>query len=76
MNIKRIYTENKKYKELEKVNVGIDFCEWDDGSQGYIYFEEDFQGNVAEAFYKNIDGALEEYNNAELYHGEEKWKKH
>ena len=31
-----------------------------------------FQGNVAEAFYKNIDGALEEYNNAELYHGEEK----
>ena len=67
--MKRVYTENKFYKELEKANVGINLCEWEDDSTGYVYFEE-IGDNHSEAFYKNIKEALEEYSIAEDYFGE------
>jgi hypothetical protein len=72
--MKRIFTENVKYKELERMNVGIDFCRWILGQkeeEGYIYFEEDTQGNRAETFYKTLGEALVEYDDAPLFHGEE-----
>ena len=67
MIAKRIYIENQKYKEYENINVGIDYVEWDDGKDGYIYFEEDYQGNRAEVFYKTLDAALVEYDGADEY---------
>ena len=71
--MKKVFTENQFYKELERANVGIDFCEWEDGSAGFIYFEE-IGDNHSEAFYKNIEGALEEYLNAEEYFGKKRGK--
>jgi len=67
--MEKVYTENQFYKELEKANVGIDFCEWEDGSTGFIYFEET-GGNHSESFHKTLNSALEEYNEAEEHFGE------
>ncbi|OHE15842.1 MAG: hypothetical protein A2525_05345 [Sulfurimonas sp. RIFOXYD12_FULL_36_11] len=67
MIAKRIYTENKKYKEFYETCVGIDYVQWDDGSDGYIYFEESICGNRAEAFYKTLEDALVEYDGADAF---------
>ncbi|OHE15313.1 MAG: hypothetical protein A2540_00705 [Sulfurimonas sp. RIFOXYD2_FULL_37_8] len=67
MIVKRIYIENQKYKEFYETCVGIDYVEWDDGTDGYIYFEEDISGNRAEVFYKTMDAALVEYDGADEY---------
>ena len=66
--MKRVYTENQFYKELENANVGIDLCEWEDGTIGYIYFEE-LGDNHSEAFYKTLSAAMNEFNMAEEFHG-------
>ncbi len=67
MNNKRTYTENQKYKEFHENCVGIDYVEWDDGSKGYIYFEESTSGNRSEVFYKTLETALVEYDEADDY---------
>ena len=67
MQATRVYVENQKYKEFHKTCVGIDYVQWDDGSDGYIYFEESTGGNRAEAFYKTIEDALVEYDGADEY---------
>lgn len=64
---KRIYIENQKYKEFYETCVGIDYVQWDDGSDGYIYFEESVSGNRAEAFYKTLEAALVEYDGADEF---------
>ncbi|MFA5455824.1 MAG: hypothetical protein WC272_10980 [Sulfurimonas sp.] len=67
MQAKRIHIENQKYKEFREICVGIDYVQWDDGSDGYIYFEESINGNRAEAFYRTIEAALVEYDGADEY---------
>ena len=47
--------------------VGIDYVQWDDDTDGYIYFEESVGGNRAEVFYKKIEDALVEYDEADEY---------
>ena len=46
MKVKRIYIENQKYKEFYETCVGIDYVQWDDDTDGYIYFEESVSGNI------------------------------
>ncbi|MDY0122953.1 hypothetical protein [Sulfurimonas sp.] len=67
MKAKRVYVENQKYKEFHEHCVGIDYVQWDDGSDGYIYFEESVGGNRAEAFYKTLEEALVEYDGADEF---------
>ena len=67
MQAKRVHVENQKYKEFHKTCVGIDYVQWDDGSDGYIYFEESICGNRAEVFYKTLEAALVEYDGADEY---------
>jgi len=67
MIAKRLYTKREKYKEFDKHCVGINYVKWDDGKEGYIYFEKDISGNRAESFYKTLEEALVEYNNADEY---------
>lgn len=66
----RIYIENQKYKEYEDTNVGIDYVCWDDDSDGYIYFEEDHQGNRSEAFYKTLSEAMDEFQDSVHFYRE------
>lgn len=67
MNNKRVYIENQKYKEFYETCVGIDYVQWNDGSDGYIYFEESVSGNRAEVFYETLDEALVEYEESDDY---------
>jgi len=67
--MERTYVENKCYKELEEANVGIDYVIWEDGSIGYIYFEEQY-GNHAEDFHKTFESAYKQYLQAEEEFGE------
>lgn len=76
MIAKRIYTENKKYKEFHETCVGIDYVEWDDSKNGYIYFEESVSGNRAEAFYKTLEAALVEYDGADEFFQIGKFNEH
>lgn len=67
MKAKRVYVENQNYKEFFETCVGIDYVQWDDGSDGYIYFEETICGNRAEVFYKTLEDALVEYDGADEF---------
>ena len=67
MKAKRVYVENQKYKEFFETCVGIDYVQWDDDSDGYIYFEEHICGNRAEVFYKTLEDALVEYDGADEF---------
>ena len=67
MNAKRVYIENQKYKEFYEHCVGIDYVQWDDDRDGYIYFEESVCGNRAEVYYKTLDDALKEYEEADEF---------
>ena len=67
MKAKRIHIENQKYKEFHETCVGVDYVQWDDGSDGYIYFEETISGNRAEVFYKTLEDALVEYDGADEF---------
>ena len=67
MGFKRVYTENQKYKEFQDTNVGIDYVQWDDGLDGYIYFEESICGNRAEVVYKTLKEAMIEYEESDMY---------
>lgn len=57
--MERTHVENVVYKELRDMNVGIDYVEWIDGSNGYIYFEERY-GNHAEDYHATLDEAYEQ----------------
>ena len=67
MDVKRIYVENQKYKEFYEHCVGIDYVQWDDGCDGYIYFEESIGGNRAEVVYKTLKEAMIEYEESDEY---------
>jgi hypothetical protein len=62
---KRVYTENKKYKEFDEYCIGVDYVEWEDTSKGYIYFEEKLNKERVESFYATLPEALEHYEQAD-----------
>lgn len=69
----KTYTENIKYCECKNINIGYDFCQWkfrNKEEEGYIYFEEDEEGNRNETYHKKEKDAIRDFEVAKMYFGE------